>query len=695
MEYIILNYQSITHTKKNYTVELLGNTENNSEWKHLDALKLVKSEPFLHDFMVLEGTEIIIKAVVEYSSGIAMDNHKAVLLLIKGFDKYGKEVNIPCGKLAHSTLFNSYFKYLLSTQSTVQTLHDFIVPNNVVKISLGLCCFEINNTEVITFRDLSVRVKKNNIKNTKEPDSSSEVRSISLNSKLEDKFGKQPNSINIENYELVSSRKQILEPGIDKIHFSFKAFNDVGTVNSNSALISINIFDEENQYLLPLGDFPINNSIGSYAYIESGELQEPILNEFLFDVKNTGARKLEVQFHPWKKNTNTYIETERKIIFSPSSNELIGKDRAYDFINSLNPEDKIILLYTTAPYVEHETLELRPNRLAKEYIKLGYKIIFFSFSRVPEEVVMPLQYNKSLYQCLYEDVVKMSSLVANKKLAEKIFICSSFPDVYALTTISKLKLCGWKLLYEVRDDMEEFNRVGYSKWYDSKIEVAVIKEVDKVITVSPRLAQKMKVMGSLTDDRTNKVTVVQNAAPDSLIDKTGSFRTIKVANKRNNSQIIGYIGHLTPAWFDWSLIISSAKMNPNINYEIIGHGFPKNLELPENIIYLGPKTHDEFINISKRWKAGLIPFIKSPLTYGVDPNKIYEYLAVGLMVLTGDMGSVRECPATYVYDSAQEFDTKLKEIFNTKYNKHTINEIKKYVKSARWSLRAEKILEEL
>lgn len=695
MEHGILNRQSITDKKLEYTAELLGNTKKNSVWKQPDKLKLMKDKSFWYTFSVVQGTEITIEAAVDYSNGIAADNSKAAVLLIRGFNIYGKEVSIPCGKLAHSVLFNSYFKYLFATKNAVHTLHNFIVPKEVTKISIGLCCFQIKDTEVVSISDLSVRLKENQFKDYKEKIPVPESNVIGIDKQLNNKHDDQFDGASVEIYERVNLQKEIIESGINKVYFNFKAFNDVGAINSTSALISINIFDENDKYLLPLDDFPINPSIGPYAYIESGDFNNPILNEFLFNIEDTRSQRLEVKFHPWKKNTKTYIEKEREVMLPEYLTKSIGTDRVSDFVNSLNHEDKIILLYTTAPYVEHETLELRPNRLAKEYIKLGYKIIFFSFSRVPEEVVMPRQYNNCLYQCLYEDVVNISSLVANREFAEKIFICSSFPDVYALTTINKLKLCGWKLLYEVRDDMEEFNRVGYSKWYDSKIEVSVINEVDKIVTVSPRLAQKMKVMGSLGDDLKNKVTVVQNAAPDSLIDKTNSFRTIKVANKRNNSQIIGYIGHLTPAWFDWSLIISSAKLNPNITYEIIGHGFPKNLELPENVIYLGPKTHDEFINISRRWKAGLIPFIKSPLTYGVDPNKIYEYLAVGLMVLTGDMGSVKECPATYVYDNAQEFDASLKEIFNTKYNKHTINEIKKYVKSARWSLRAEKILEEL
>lgn len=497
----------------------------------------------------------------------------------------------------------------------------------------------------------------------------------------------------LEGYELVNEQKYIFDVGLGKFYFDFKAFNLKDDSINNAALIGINLLDNEGNYLMPLDDLPINKSIGSYIYVESSEFKNPKFNEIILNITDSNVKKIELQFFPWKKEIEIYIEKEINTNYIEGNKEETIGTGVENFIKTLTTDDKVILLYTTAPYIEHETLELRPNRMAKEYMNLGYKVIFFSFSRVPENLVNPPKYNNCLYQCLYEDVIRVTSLISDKKLLDKIFICSSFPDILALTTMNKLKLNNWKLVYEVRDDMEEFNRVGYSKWYNSKLEIAVVKTADKVITVSPRLAQKMRVMAAINDSSKDKVQVIQNAAPDNLIDKTKYLRTMDAANKRNSSQIIGYIGHLTAAWFDWTLIINSAKSNPSINYEIIGHGMPKNIDLPENIIYLGPKTHDEFIEISKRWRAGLIPFIKSPLTYGVDPNKVYEYLAVGLMVLTADMGSVKECPATYVYDDAVEFEASLKQIFSTSYKKNTINEIKRYVQSSRWSLRAEKLLE--
>lgn len=586
----------------------------------------------------------------------------------------------------NSKNFDAYFKYLSSTEYSREELHTLVVPEGVFNIHFGFSKFLCLENEKVLLRELIIKPEFMDI---------TEDSSVcdSITSSDEGVYGGKV----LEDYELVHGQKYIFDIESEDFQLGFRAYNNKGQVINNASLASVSLLDDEGNYLMPLDTLPINKDIGPYFYIKTNSYKKPALNEIDLNIKNPKAKKVELTFYAWNKSVDIYIEKNINSIIEDCYKDQIeskySEPNIDDFIGSLNSKDKVILLYTTAPYIDHETLELRPNRMAKEYMSLGYKVIFFSFSKVPDYLVNPEKYRHCLYQCLYTDVVRASRLILKKQLKEKIFICSSFPDVLALTTMNKLKLCGWKLIYEVRDDMEEFNRVGYSKWYNSKLEIAVIKLVDKVIAVSPRLAQKMRVMAAIDDVFEHKFQVIQNAAPDSLIDKTGCLRTMRLATNRNSSQIIGYIGHLTPAWFDWSLIINSAKSNPLISYEIIGHGMPINIDLPGNVAYLGPKTHDEFIEISKRWRAGLIPFIKSPLTYGVDPNKIYEYLAVGLMVLTADMGSVKECPMTYIYDNATGFDVQIKEIFNRTYTEDDLNKIEKYVQTSRWSLRAEQLLE--
>jgi glycosyltransferase involved in cell wall biosynthesis len=40
--------------------------------------------------------------------------------------------------------------------------------------------------------------------------------------------------------------------------------------------------------------------------------------------------------------------------------------------------------------------------------------------------------------------------------------------------------------------------------------------------------------------------------------------------------------------------------------------------------------HDEVPGVLRGFTVGIIPFLRTPLTAGVNPNKLWEYLAVGL-----------------------------------------------------------------
>lgn len=504
-------------------------------------------------------------------------------------------------------------------------------------------------------------------------------------------------TLNKDKYSLLDGfTKRINAMEGETLKVSFSVVNNKQDELSNSALVVIRYIGKDNNFILPPSNFGVNPIFGTYNYVLSSTIASPDINEINIEIpKNSGIQYIDLEFKSWgKEHIENYLDMSSFNVVSDSSK--LGVSNADQFIETLSPKDKIILIYTTAPYIGHETLELRPNRLTKEYIKLGYKVIFFAFSRVPEELKYPNEYNGQLLQCHKDELLEYVSLISRKKLEDKIFICSSFPDIFALTAITRLKQFGdWKLSYEIRDDMEEFNRVGYSKWYTTQLEINVARSVDKIVTVSPRLASKIKVMSGKSKSREwdKKVRVIQNAAPDILISKSEYLRSENFFEQKTKSQTVGYIGHLTPAWFDWTLILTAARDFPHINFEIIGHGMPKTLELPSNVVYLGPKDHDSFLKISEKWKVGLIPFITSPLTYGVDPNKIYEYLAANLLVVTADMGSVKECPATYVYEDYQGFKKGLEAALKVQYNHSLLKSISEYVEVSRWSNRAQKMLE--
>ena len=152
---------------------------------------------------------------------------------------------------------------------------------------------------------------------------------------------------------------------------------------------------------------------------------------------------------------------------------------------------------------------------------------------------------------------------------------------------------------------------------------------------------------------TRKVHLSPNAL-DSAFAPTGYER------KPGPQTKIGYFGHLTEKWFDWESLIWIAQQRPDHRLEIIGHGAPDDIQLPSNIVLLGPKIHPEICEIAKEWHVGIIPFRVGRLADGVDPIKIHEYFALGLSVVSFRMPQTEDYPYTKTveYDSNLLFGSK-------------------------------------
>lgn len=101
---------------------------------------------------------------------------------------------------------------------------------------------------------------------------------------------------------------------------------------------------------------------------------------------------------------------------------------------------------------------------------------------------------------------------------------------------------------------------------------------------------------------------------------------------------IGYIGALAP-WVDFDAVAVLAKRHPEWEIVLVGpillgvdDEVFKLTSLP-NVFHLQAVTYDHLPEVLQQFSLGLIPFRYNELTKGVNPNKLYEYLASGLPVV--------------------------------------------------------------
>jgi glycosyltransferase involved in cell wall biosynthesis len=98
---------------------------------------------------------------------------------------------------------------------------------------------------------------------------------------------------------------------------------------------------------------------------------------------------------------------------------------------------------------------------------------------------------------------------------------------------------------------------------------------------------------------------------------------------------VGYFGHLAGAWFDWGLVAAAARARPSWRFYLIGYGgAPEGVELPGNVHLLGRRLQHELASLAASWDVAIVPFKPGRLAASADPIKTYEYLAMGLPVVT-------------------------------------------------------------
>lgn len=268
----------------------------------------------------------------------------------------------------------------------------------------------------------------------------------------------------------------------------------------------------------------------------------------------------------------------------------------------------------------------------------------------------------------------------------KLFI-ASMPDAYTIPEVGLFRYHNWKVVYEVRDDWEEFHKAGVGKWYDPEYESFLCMNADFVTTVSITLKNKMLSMGS-SPDRT--YLVPNGLTRDFLENAKGSFVRRRSGYRGNGT--IGYFGSLTASWFNWPLLIKVASRRKDLRFEIIGFNAPNDLEIPPNMALMGPNNHKEIIEIASKWSIGIIPHLNGKMVEGTDPIKIYEYLALGLPCVSCLMPQIKNYPMTFIYETDLKFEEVLDRALKYTHSESEWARTEAFVVESTWEKRVKMTL---
>lgn len=350
------------------------------------------------------------------------------------------------------------------------------------------------------------------------------------------------------------------------------------------------------------------------------------------------------------------------------------------FEKGLKEDDRLILVFSGVKYIDSEGQ--RNIRLIHEAKKMGRKIVFAYWRWGTSEELEPSEENMVKIPI---DILAKKQVYFFETLFRKVrdkCLLVEFPHPCVTQIIEIANSFGWKTVYDVIDDWEEFSKCGQAEWYRKEVERRVANIVD--INVATAYGLRTKIKQDIVEEK--PYYVITNGVDPNRMKR--AERDSKYNYSKGRLQI-GYFGHLTDAWFDWDMLKSIARKQREWTFHIIGYGAPEHLELSDNIILYGKKPPEELPKFAAYWDVAIIPFVNNELTRGVNPIKVFEYLQLRLPVVASDMPEITEYPYVTLAIGEERFQQAIIEAAGIKIEDERVQ---RFIEENTWENKCKELL---
>jgi len=265
----------------------------------------------------------------------------------------------------------------------------------------------------------------------------------------------------------------------------------------------------------------------------------------------------------------------------------------------------------------------RPTQLALRLAAEGYAVAFVYWRWTRDQWQPQAHLDRGIVQIPVDLVLERFTELFRDVPFRRRHLLLCFPHAGFFEPIALARARGFTVAYDVMDDWMEFSRVGQAFWYDEAFERHLLGTAEAVFAVNEPLARHLEALGCEAP-----VVVPNGVSP--AIAEADEERPLE-----RGAVTVGYFGYLAGAWFDWDLVAGAARSRPEWRFYLVGYGGgPESLELPPNVVLLGKRPQRQLAALARNWDVAVVPFKAERLAAGADPIKTYEYLAMGLPVVT-------------------------------------------------------------
>ncbi len=281
------------------------------------------------------------------------------------------------------------------------------------------------------------------------------------------------------------------------------------------------------------------------------------------------------------------------------------------------------------PTLDFDYLVQRPQQIMKSFSQLGRTSYYINWpgpnmrrNKGIEQIspnlflfnnVDPAPYLKKVNPVVYYTSAAHSDMVNNYRPALVVFDSVDEPSG---------EFEGWKPYYE-----------------------HAVRTADIVLATSQKLFNMAKGIN------TNTYLIPNGCDYDYF--SQASTRTLPVPQELQNlpRPIIGYVGVLA-TWCDFDLVDQMARNFPHYSFVMIGPKYNVS-DLPQhpNLHWLGFKPYHELAYYTQMFDVGIIPFQLTSMVEAVNPIKMWEYMAVGMPVVTTALPEAKQYEGLVYYSN--------------------------------------------
>ncbi|HDM90624.1 MAG TPA: glycosyltransferase, partial [candidate division WOR-3 bacterium] len=355
--------------------------------------------------------------------------------------------------------------------------------------------------------------------------------------------------------------------------------------------------------------------------------------------------------------------------------------RALQGILARHPECPIFVF---APIVNWDIpLFQRPHHLALQLAKRG--ILFFFCEPKRGEAFVAI--SERLYLCRCFEL-----LLELPKPATFIF-CST-DNFHDYSLMKNLIGAGHRVVYDYIDEIDEdISQIEIPSWvYDRHYQI-LRDEKFYVIATADRLYDEVR------RNRQRRCALITNGVDYDHFRKAKGRRDWPERIRRIKEQgvIIGYYGALAK-WFDFDLLKALARDREDFQFVLIGPDYDgsitrQDLTALPNVHWLGPVPYAELPLYASAFDVATIPFKINKITVATSPIKLFEYMALGLPIVTTPLPECQKYEGVLVAENKNGFLEKIDHALTLRNDKAYLSLLDRQAKENSWGRKAEQLLQ--